>query len=436
MTNILFSCIFDPLKVSPNRLRFVQELQDACGKDWNFYILNRGGILNADLPVVNVAELRSSESEAPEDEMIELLAEHVPDDARLLLKQMVGELNKVPTRYNNRVEHSLKLVRAFLDYLERVDFDVIFLWHQYNFFHRFAAAVAKKRGIKVIYFHDGVLPGSLSIDVDGEMGESWVSQPASLIRKVQVTSAEITRAKAYIQNVANETFGQRHEQKEKILVEAAIKLKKLNNRPLIFFAGQNDWHAGLKGDPSRHAIHSRLRLDTVTALEHLDRMAGKKGYTILFKPHPTGYENDLFLQNDRFPNTVILSNTDIGKCIDVADIVCTIASQTSYLALMQGKKIVMLGRNQLSNKGAAYEVGSLDALEDVFDQALKGLDVSIRERAFAKHVAQLEKAYLFSSDGDNSSFFRRGSQAAAELVKSVLANDVETVIEQNVECHL
>jgi hypothetical protein len=77
---------------------------------------------------------------------------------------------------------------------------------------------------------------------------------------------------------------------------------------------------------------------------------------------------------------------------------------------------MMLGRNQLSGKGLTYDVSTVENIASTIELALDDpLGVS-RADDFAKHAAQLEKAYLFDYGTMQTGFYRRGIDAAARLI--------------------
>jgi hypothetical protein len=152
----------------------------------------------------------------------------------------------------------------------------------------------------------------------------------------------------------------------------------------------------------------------------LDAAAGRLGAFIVFKPHPLSKDRYTYLEASDYPNTLIINSTTLESCMDAADIVTTIASQTSYVALMAGKSVMMLGRNQITGKGITYDLTSRDGLEKLILTALQDPLAETRRDMLADHVARLEQAYLYDFDTLDISFYRCDARAAASAITQAL----------------
>ena len=94
-------------------------------------------------------------------------------------------------------------------------------------------------------------------------------------------------------------------------------------------------------------------------------------------------------------NVINFDDLEIHDVIDMADVTVTILSQTSYVALIRKKPVVMLGYNQIRGKGCVYEAYEKNNIEKEIEMAiLNGLSRK-QEQYFYKHVAQLLKYYLY-----------------------------------------
>ena len=239
------------------------------------------------------------------------------------------------------------------------------------------------------------------------MGGSWVSIRHDELNEIPITDAQLAAARDFLRMVTEKSLS-RHKQVEKILVAEAIEAAGLGGRKMIFYAGQNDWHAGIQPDGERRLIHSPLYGSSLEPLHDLDRLAQQNDWVVVFKPHPLDRDKYSFLRADEFRNTLILASTDTNVCIDRCDVFMTIASQTCYTAALRGKPVVMLGKNQIVGKGITYDVESREILQEKILIALQDPLGSSRSVQLARHAAQLERAYLFDFGFLENKFYTRG----------------------------
>lgn len=415
MKTIMFSAVFGA-SVRPERLKFLQEIQNAFPEPVRIVALNNGAPIEADIPVVDLRDSARPRLSNSMDDLEKLLGEHCPAEKTILLDHVRGELGFGTRKFEHLLRGHTSRAAAFCQALEDYAPDCVYLWNQFNALHRTFEAILKRRGIPVRFFHDGVLPGSIALDMDGEMGESWIAKSPERLASIPVTEADMERARLFLSGLS-EAENMRHPQEEHISVKEALRLRGLNRRPVLFFAGQNDWHAGVKPKSPARAFHSPVFSGSFEALVELDKVAGDLGLAVIFKPHPLSRDRFAFLRARDFPNSIILQNTSMDACLEVCDIAATIASQASYVAIQKDHPVVMLGRNQLSGKGLTYDVNDIEKLSETIQTALVDPLAASRSDDFCRHAAQLEKVYLFDYGTMQTEFYTRGIDAAARLIK-------------------
>lgn len=423
----MFSAVFGAV-ARPERIRFLHELKAAFPEPVNFVVFNTSETVEAAFPVVNAARGLNPQLADPLATLEELLRKHCPDNVEVLLDHARGELSFGYRIFDRLIRNHVRMILAFCRALDTHKPDYVYLWNQFNALHRTFEAILKRRGIAMGFFHDGVLPGSIALDVDAEMGEGWIARDPKKFMSVKVNDAQIARAAEFMAAQAG-SQNNRHPQVEEISVSQSLRLARLHDRPAMFFAGQNDWHAGIKPKSPARAFHSPFFAGSVEALIALDELAGRIGMAIVFKPHPLSRDRFAFLRAQEFPNTVILQHTSMNTCLDLCDITVTIASQASYVALQEGKPVVMLGRNQLTGKGLTYDVRSADSIKTSIEAALVDPLAETRAHDLAVHAAQLEQAYLFDYGTENAGFYTRGATEMARVMRMSLHNPKADVIE-------
>lgn len=407
------------------RVDYLERVLAASSGRMDFVAYNHTTPCEATFPIVTAETRRTEAAEGAEARLRDCLTRHVSGNVDRLMEHNIGEIQADPLTANDNLDRQAQLVEGFVACLDRERPDFVYLWNQFNAFHAIAAQILDERGIRKGFFHDGVLPGSIAFDIDGEMGLSWVSREPQLLTGIAVTDDDVERADAYLSGIGDV---QRHPQVESVNLAQALQLRGLDKKPAILFAGQNDWHSGIKPESPMRVAHSPIFKGSIDALADLDRYAGERGYAIIFKPHPLSRDKFAFLDADRYPNTLVLASTSLNACIGRARVVVTIASQVAYGAVIMEKPVVMLGRHQISGKGLAYEAQTRATVFSVLDAAMKDARRIERRRELSRHAAQMERAYLFRFDPEGHSFFRRGPEGAAKFLEFGVENDIATTV--------
>ena len=256
--------------------------------------------------------------------------------------------------------------------------------------------VCKKYGVPIVYSHEGILPGTMAIDTFGEMGKSIPAIYDTKFMQLGVDGDDIKKAYQVWDYLYNSKYNRKKQPKTK-----ADLLVKKNGRPTVFFAGQND--------PLSHMIpyseetakyHSPIFKSTSEAAIFLGELCEKNNWNYIFKPHPNFIEKDM---KDLLPaNTTYVEFADINDIIDASDVVVTILSQTNYIAMIRSKPVVMLGYTQTKGKGCTYEVSKKDEIEQTIATAIEAGFTGEMKTAFAKHIAQVNRYYLYDDHSDRS----------------------------------
>ena len=429
MKSILFSAVFGTAN-RPERVSFLENLQDRLGDRARVVLFNTSGEAHSRLEVIDAARGLGSQAD-PEAWFESWIAENCPGIAREMTDHVRGEFGKGTGHFRRGLGKLVRMLVTFEAVIARDPPGLVLLWNEFNAFHRCLAIALEREGIPYAFFHDGVLPGSVAIDVEGEMGESPLATDPKGFLSTPVTEGDLARAATFLDWLDGEEVN-RHPQLEEVSVAEGLRQAGLRDRPLIFYAGQNDWHAGIKPRSPRRAFHSPFYPGSVEALEALDKAAGALGMAVLFKPHPLSRDRYAFLRADEFPNTLILSSTSMWAAIEESVMVATIASQVGYVSVMRDRPTVMLGRNQLTGKGMTYDLKRADGLEALLRRAYDDPLRSSRRDALVRHVAQLERAYLYDygtlaealPEGlfREGSYYRKGPAEAAELLLRLIAD--------------
>lgn len=267
----------------------------------------------------------------------------------------------------------------------------IFLWNQFYAMHQVIEYIAYKMGITIKYMEFGSIPGTVAIEENGQMGESDIAKNSSYFISLPVSVQEVKAAKFVRTYLKKSRLNRNVQIADAESIEIFKKIKE-KNKPIIFYAGQDDYESGMYPYTQRsREYHSPIFESSDEGVIFLAEIAKQNDWILLYKPHPQ-YHTSI---KGNYKNLCIINGGDINDCIDIADITVTILSSTAYLALIRGKAVVMLGYNQLKGKQCTYEAFIREEIEDIIRKALQDGMTKGMEEYFEKHIAQLLKYSLF-----------------------------------------
>lgn len=255
------------------------------------------------------------------------------------------------------------------------------LWH-----------MCKERNIAVLSMHEGVLPGTVTFDIGGDVGESFPAIYREDFSELDVTNKDLENADHVWAYLYASKLNRKQQPQTDCL--AYIESRLDYGCPVIFFAGQND--VGSRMVP--YTAHSKkyqspVFQSSIEACLYLAKLCKQNHWNLVYKPHPYYIQSEL---NRRLPSNVIyVENGDINDLIDISDVTITILSSTNYIALIRHKPVVMLGYNQIRGKGCTYEAFQKEHIEKAIMDALQYGFTKEQQSAFRKHIAQCLKYYLY-----------------------------------------
>ena len=332
-------------------------------------------------------------------------------------------VKKHPKLQKGFVEYLVwEMHRYYSEVLSHVKPSLIMLWSQYQSPHCVIHEIAKNLGIPVVFMESGVVPGTYYMDEVGQYGASWVSQEPSKLLSLDVSPDELEFAESLIKKLYTEGSN-RYEQKQSRY--AAKTLARLNkDRKTVFFAGDQDSGCGNYpfNDYSRKYC-SPMFETSIDALRVLSHLAAKNDWNIIYKPNPLAYKAGSESKGKLPTNVCYISEGDINKIIDSSDLVVGITTSVTYLALIRGKPALTLGYTSLRGKNCVYEAFDVDSIEKEIINALSQSYNHVQKQAFIKHVAQMNKYYLFDNMDDRSLRYGRKVDEAAIFLSSLIKNN-------------
>ncbi len=305
--------------------------------------------------------------------------------------------------------------------LEREDAALCILWHQFNGVSLAVAEHCKAVNLPYLFAHLGPLPGTIIFEPQGQMAESRICTENERFLALPVSDDDLTQAQRYLDHL-RETRADRKAQTEDPTITQAIGECRTKYNHVVFYAGQNDLRSGITPNsyPNK-ALHSPFLDNTAQGLTELKGWAQAHHCCVLAKPHPLDRTRKQLLKLHQPDSGIqVLEGANIFECLEASDVVVTILSTSSYLALIHGKPVVLLGKSLLNGKGCCYEVDTLEALAPTLDRALSDGFTEVQQERWLNHVAQLIRYYLFAYSEDAESRIGRGPAcAAAHILESI-----------------
>ncbi len=253
--------------------------------------------------------------------------------------------------------------------------------------------VANIRGKDVFYTHQGIIPGTMAIDVNGEVGESQLALHPEEFKKLIVNEQELDDAEKVISYLKESKLNR----KQQPVTDMDYILERINKaHRTVFYAGQNDSRSYMVPYTEQtKRFYSHIFTSTTEGIKYLADICKRNNWNLLYKPHPM-YIRD---KNEALPDNVIyVKSADINDLIDLSDLVVTILSSSSYNALTRNKPVLQLGWNWLKNSGCIYEVDRIENIEDKMLEAINNGFTSEQEISFIRHVAIALKYYVYDDN--------------------------------------
>lgn len=276
--------------------------------------------------------------------------------------------------------------------LELVQPELIVIYARMMVQHKIVEEVCREKGIPLISTHQGILAGTFSFEVDGEVGKSLLAIHPQKFRELPVSEADLEHAKKVWTYLYDSKLNRKLQPKNNCIQYIMERIDK--RKPIIFFAAIDDVNADIVPYTEEiRTYHSPVFETSMEAGIYLAKVCEKNGWNFIYKPHPMRARNE---QKELLPdNTIYIEYGNINDIVDISDVVLTILSQTNYVSLIRNKPVVMLGYNHIKGKGCTYEAFEKNRIEESIKEALEYGFTMEQKKAFLVHIAQMLKYYLY-----------------------------------------
>ena len=257
--------------------------------------------------------------------------------------------------------------------------------------HRLLSSICKKYGAYTIYTHPAVLPGTISFDPGGDVGDSIVTVYHKEFLELPISSDDIAEAQKVLDYLRESGLNRKPQPKHDWFKYIKDRIKA--GRPKIFYAGQNDLVCSMIPYTEKSRIYqSPIFRSTFECALYLAEICKKNNWNFIYKPHPMYIGNG----EEGLPENVIyIPSGDINEIVDFADLTVTIRSTTNYVSLIRKKPVLMLGYTQTRGQGCTYEAYKKEEIESQIMLALTNGYTNEQEEKFIEHVTRLLKYYLY-----------------------------------------
>lgn len=302
--------------------------------------------------------------------------------------------------------------RTYESLMKKLQPDAVIIWCEFTKMHPLCAEIAKGLGIPVLYMEFGSVPGTFALESQGQMGESKVATEWRRFLELPVTQEEVDRAGVILEHLkasgANRNVQTQEDQLDGILAQMDP------DRPLVVFAGQNDYDSGIiPWNDFAKQHHMPIYRDSEAAARGIWAICRENGWNFLYKPHPFMRLKKCF----DVPNVTVCN---FNHLLDTADVVVTGVSSTNYSALIRGTACVGVGFNQMRGKGCHLEVTKESEIADAIRKAITDGFTKEQRENFRIHTAQLLKYALFDDLKERELRYGRPVSEMADLLRKTM----------------
>lgn len=283
---------------------------------------------------------------------------------------------------------------CYMEYLiEQLMPREIILWNEFYAFHHIIQGICLERGIPLKYMEFGCLPGTFCIEENGQQGESLPALYPQKFNSQQVLLKELLKALQVLKYLKTSGLNRNLQSNNDVEV-SQLKYYRPHRKTVVFF-GHNEYESGVRPYSAySKKYHSPIFTSSIEAVLFIKKLADKNKWNLIYKPHPIMLSLG-HIPEEQLHGIDIVTDVNINKLIDFADITVSIISQAAYVSLIRKKPVLMLGYTQLKQKGCTYEAFNREDIERQLQNGLKGRGLRRQRKAFVRHTAQLLKYYLY-----------------------------------------
>ncbi len=308
------------------------------------------------------------------------------------LQEVVHQINAFFPGNEQNAVYEVLCCYSYLDtLLEKLEPVLIVAHSSMLPIHRVLDFVCSEKRIPLLYSHQGIIKGTMSVEPVGMVGKSPVALYYDRFKKLPVEREDIDNAIKCIEYLKKERSNYRTQPKGDI---SSIRTKVKTGKKTVLLAGTMDslsWMVPYTKETKE--FYSPIFKSSLDAAIYISQICANNDWNFIYKPHGLSPLNEEEISC--LKNVIYTENVSIYDLIDISDVVVTITSSVSYLSLIAEKATIMLGYNQLRGKECAYEAYTLEEIEETIVNALENGFTTFQKNSFYTHIAQLLKYYYY-----------------------------------------
>ena len=277
-----------------------------------------------------------------------------------------------------------------------------------------------KYNIRHIYTHAGILYGTYMFDSRGDLGYVDTNINVKRFCQLPVDTSDMVNAQTVIGYLREKKYNRKVQ--PKMFNSTLNRIEK--NKPTVLFTAQPEIDF-IPYDQKIIENYSPNFKNSVEAGIFLSKICMDNEWNFIYKAHPISPSENI--ESKLSHGSIYIDQANIFDLIDLADVVVTIQSSTSYDAMIRRKPAVLLGYNHMRGKKCAYEAYEKENIEKILKEAIeKGIQDNM-SFYFEKHIAQCLKYYLYDDLTNRELRYGKGIPNGWEefLALSIQMSDLE-----------
>lgn len=313
-------------------------------------------------------------------------------------KELIDQMDDDPSyeKIRGKNGNKIALIIEYIDkILDLVKPNLILCMDSVQPVHRILRTVVTEKGIPMVFTHQGIIPGTIAFDPDGEVGESIPALHPKEFNNLDIDKTDTDEAERIISFLARSRANRKVQPTGLTIYDLKRKIE--TARKTVFFAAQND----VRSYMVPYTEHSRkyyspIFRSSVEAANYIAGICKKNGWNIVYKPHPMYIKDDV--KTILSDNIIYIEECDVNDLIDVADLTVTILSSISYNSLVRNTPVLMLGYGWLKESGCTYEAYIKETIEKKMQEAMIYGFTKEQKASFIRYTAICNKYYVFDDE--------------------------------------
>lgn len=302
--------------------------------------------------------------------------------------------------------------------IEKINPILLIVWNNWGNNSVVPSEICKQREIPVISMERGFLEGTIMLSAKG-YGKDEINLAPEKFCKIPVEQEEIQKAQKIIDFLHGTGFNRYAQPQNNNLCKLKERLN--DKKPTILLVGAFDCEN--PAFPRNETYSPTFELSS-DALKYISKLAKSNKWNLIYKPHPLMDKIGSIDKSSKISSNIFyVRDVNINELIDMSDVVVSMISGVTYIALTRGKPIVELAHTPLKGKGCCYEVNLIEEIESIITKSIKDGLTEDQKRMFIYHIAQVCKNYYFDDLSVRTIRYGRSINEAVNLIEEYIGEN-------------